>query len=426
MSTIDDLITKSEEATATLETTVNFADSNVYTNNANTASPNKQSKEFITLPQINNTDFNRGLLGIAFDTTPKQSTSSFAEVEMYNPTAVSNPASLTAVAELATANCYQATSYRSVRFNVTPAKESRISETISDITLATSFATNGNLESLIAKHSRSTTYQLSRVINAKLYSGSSTSSTSQELVGVKSILTKFDVAVTGTATAGGSEGYYANKVAYTVPNTNLFVQSVLATHNNRVTEQQVTKAVLIVPTNTGVLLKKYFRDQSDTAPIAVYNIDGKTPSIDPFGKGTAYSMFADMGDRYQVLADLWIVESKDQVANEAIYLPIEVNGIPAITNEYIGNNVVRTALLYNGDGAKEQLLNANIPAEQLELTASLPCDSFAIKKTWYGFIFFNASPLGRIWTNAQLLTSTALPTSASTIPTFTNAVNLYA
>ena len=171
MSTIEELLTKSDEVNANLETTINFAENNVNQGNANSISVNKQVKEFVTLPQINNTDFNRGLLGLAFDATPTQTDASFVEVEMYYPSTVANPGSLPAVAELATADCYQTTSYKTVRFPLYPSKESRISETISEIALINSLKATGNLEALIAKHSKSTTYALSRVLSNKLYSG---------------------------------------------------------------------------------------------------------------------------------------------------------------------------------------------------------------------------------------------------------------
>jgi hypothetical protein len=139
-------------------------------------------------------------------------------------------------------------------------------------------------------------------------------------------------------------------------------------------------------------------------------------------------MFADKGDKFQILSDMWILESKSVVSQEATYLPIEINGISALTNGYIGDEVIKTTVMYNGDRTKEFLLANGIKPEQLEYqpaTASFPCNSAAIKKDWFGYLFFNGAGLGRVWTGIALLTNTALPTVAQTLPNSTGTINLY-
>jgi hypothetical protein len=427
--TTEELMQEANLAVNNANTTVQLADTNSYKDDTNTTSTNKQPKGFIAINAgvgKEKTEFTRGLLGQIFTNKPATRTSqTFKEVEMYSP--VSAATDTKAVAELATSDCYQTSGYKTVKHLLYPAREAFISETVADSVLISEKGTVGNIESLYAKHSRSATYALSRKIQAKLYSNNNAvnGKSAGEIVGIKNLMTKIDTA-TGTPTASGTEGYYFNNLSYTATNTSNAVQSILATHSNRTTEQQVTKAILIVPFATGVLFKKYFKDQSDTAPIATYNIDAVKDgaNIDPFGKGTAYSMFADMGDKYQILNDLWIVESKDCTAKECTYLPIEINGIPALTNEYLLPEIVNTVVLYNGDTTKSILIESGIT--QLEPNSSLPCNSFAIKKEWYGYLYFQGAMLGRVWTNITTLSSSALPSTARDIPTFTGTINPYA
>jgi hypothetical protein len=431
MSTLEEIITQADLASADLETHANLAETNT-AGTTNQVSVNKQDKGFITLPQINNTEFNRGILGVLFAETPEQSTESFIEVEMYMPNFVTDTAidAQVAVGELAVANCFQTSGYKTTRFPLYPSREVVYSENISDLALMNATKAEGNLEKLLTKHNRSAAYALSKTIQVKAYQNASTNAASGELIGIKTLMNKYDVAVTGTATAAAAEGYYRNNIAYSVVNTNLAVLSILATHQNRVSENGVTKAILIVPTGTGAAFKKYFKDQADTAPIGVYNITPEnSQDLTPFAPGGAYSMFLDKGDKFQILSDMWIVESKQVTSQEATYLPIEINGIAAFVNKYIGSEVVRTTFMYNGDRTKDYLLSNGVSPDQLEYqpaTAQFPCNSASVKKDWFGYLFLQGAGLGRVWTGIVLLTNSNLPTAAQTVPVLAQTINLYA